>query len=58
MKTLTNQQIKFVLELMDCFAVKNVHCNKCPFEKECVYYFTGEKCGSCLEQNDSLTLRN
>lgn len=50
MKILTNKEIIFIIENIceqghKCLA-------GCPFEKECLYYYTGEKCGSALESQN------
>jgi len=47
MKTLTVEEIIFVMEKL---CEHDRECLKgCPFTKECLYYYTGEKCGSALE---------
>lgn len=49
MKLLTNEQILFIIEEV----CESAYCmDDCPFQKECLYYYTGEKCGSCLEKED------
>ena len=50
MKTLTNEEIISIIENVcehtpKCFV-------ECPLVKECLYYYTGEKCGSALESQD------
>lgn len=48
MKTLTNDEIIALLE--NCGVAV---CNKnCPLAKECLYYYTGEECGSALESEE------
>lgn len=51
MKTLTNSEIVFLLEACGVNDCKEAECEKyCPLSKECYYHFTGEKVGSCLEE--------
>ena len=50
MKTLTNEEIIFIIENV-CEEGRKCFKN-CPFTKECLYYYTGEKCGSALERQD------
>ena len=47
MKTLTNQEIIWCIE--NCKNQDAEICNNCPLINECLYYYTGEKCGSVLE---------
>ena len=50
MKTLTNDEIIYILEnVCNCTECRNLCC---PLADECLYYFTGEKCGSALEEED------
>jgi len=49
MKELTNAEVKFIVENCDCES-NNKTCSSCPLSAECLYYYTGEKCGSCLEK--------
>ena len=52
MKLLTNEQILFIIEKV-CF--ESAYCmDGCPFQKECLYHYNGEKCCSCLEKEDLL----
>ena len=46
MKTLTNDEIIYILELCRYADCKS---EDCPLWKECLHYFTGEECGSALE---------
>lgn len=50
MKTLTNEEIIFIIENV-CEEGRKCLAN-CPLKKECLYHFTGEKCGSALETPD------
>lgn len=48
---INREQLIDILE--DCSAPCSGSCKKtdsCPFSAECLFYFTGEKCGSQLEQ--------
>ena len=48
MKTLTNEEVIFIIE--NCSACSgSVICENCPLVTECLHYYTGENCGSCLE---------
>lgn len=49
MKELTNAEVKFIVE--HCENDERT-CPFCPLSAECAYYYTGDKCGSCLEQDD------
>lgn len=52
MKTLTNSEIIYIIS--HCHYCDDGVVEDCPFEKECLYYYTGEKCGSCLEIKDEV----
>jgi hypothetical protein len=52
MKTLTDKEIIYILDHL-CDSGSDEKCKDCPLNLECLYYFTGEKCGSTLEINDS-----
>lgn len=50
MKTLTNEEVIFIIENV-CEQGRKCLEN-CPLQKECLYFYTGEKCGSALETVD------
>jgi hypothetical protein len=52
MKTLTNDEIIQIVN--NCLRSEEAHyCElHCPLFKECLHWYTGEECGSALEQGD------
>lgn len=50
MKTLSNEEIIFIIENVCDQGRKCL--DDCPLAAECLYYYTGEKCGSALEKGD------
>lgn len=50
MKTLTNEEIIFIIENV-CEQGRKCLDN-CPLAAECLHYFTGEDCGSALENDE------
>lgn len=53
MKILTTAEIIQIVENCTTDDATNTYCEAyCPLFKECYYYYTGEKCGSALEQED------
>ena len=57
MKMLTDEEILFIIENV---CEQGRKCLKdCPLTKECLYHYTGEKCGSALEiKNDKEKNKN
>lgn len=51
MKTLTDDEIIYILDNLCNFTYEE-KCINCPLQKECLHYFTGEDCGSALENNN------
>lgn len=47
MKKLTTEEILWCIE--NCKNQDPQICNNCPLISECLYYYTGEECGSALE---------
>ena len=52
MKNLTNEQIIQIIENCSNINEENTGCLTCPLFKECLYFLTGEECGSALETPD------
>lgn len=53
MKTLTNEEIIYLIDEVCTRITKNSQvCDNCPLAAECLHYFTGENCGSTLENNE------
>jgi hypothetical protein len=50
MKILTNDEVIEIVGL--CRGCNGEIAENCPLVKECFYYYTGEKCGSCLESEE------
>ena len=50
-KLLSNEEV--ILLVDNCHKYDDDRfCDKCPLVKECVHWYTGENCGSCLEIDD------
>lgn len=48
---ITTEQLINFIEKCNANPDSDMHCeNDCPFFTECLHYFTGEECGSLLEQ--------
>ena len=47
MKKLTTEEILWCIE--NCKNQDPQICNNCPLISECLYYYSGEECGSALE---------
>ena len=51
MKTLTNEEIIQLIEQCGVAVCEKVP--NCPLKDECLHYYTGENCGSALEEKES-----
>lgn len=51
MKNLTNDEIIFIIENI-CESGRKCFEEKCPLHKECLHFYTGENCGSALEEEE------
>ena len=50
MKLLTNTEVIYILQRCNSEEAAPKECeNNCPLFKECLYYWTGEECGSAFE---------
>lgn len=54
MKTLNNAQIIAIIEHCTDSIIEfdSSVCDACPLVDECLYYLTGDECGSALETKD------
>ena len=50
-KTLTNDEIIKIISR--CGGCSDGRVENCPLDAECLYYYTGEKCDSCLEKDEN-----
>lgn len=50
MKTLTNEQIIYLIDRVCCNDPEDTVCENCPLALECLHWFTGENCGSALDE--------
>lgn len=52
MKILTNEQIIWLIEHCEIGNPTPSFCINCPLDNECTHYYTGENCGSALEEDE------